>query len=177
MQYINTSEAQQFFLTITSSNLGVINESPTIMIINPSGNYWNGSAWQGTLTRPSMNQTDFTNEPGLYDYSLVSTAIQTEGIYRVMYKNENTYALNYYEQYYATNVTNVISSDAALARKYQTNYQETTGNGPFYLKTYDDGQGTGGTPIGQQVLLNFDGAAITSPTGTGTPSIREESTV
>jgi len=41
-----------------------------LTIRRSDGQYWTGSAWTGTVTDLTVSETDSTNEPGRYNYTL-----------------------------------------------------------------------------------------------------------
>ncbi len=97
---INANETIELGLQITGV-AGVTDETPKVEIQKTSDDtWWDGSAWQSTVTALSMSEEDSTNLEGYYTYSWLNDG---EDTYRVHYFNADTngYGLEALEVYIA----------------------------------------------------------------------------
>lgn len=117
MAIINALIDEEFngYLSITSSNVGITGESPTISLQRKSDSkYWdNGTSdWVVAVTNNSMTEYDSTNEPGIYRYYSSADITSSEDTIVVHYNNTGTYALNAYDILYVRKdfATNIATS-------------------------------------------------------------------
>lgn len=89
-----------FSTQVLSNNEGVTGQTVKFVIKRLSDNtYWTGAAW-GVATDLSCSETDSTNFPGEYTYTLAGTQIQDGVEYITQFKiTSGIYAFNFVERF------------------------------------------------------------------------------
>ncbi len=99
---VNAILPLQFF--ISSNNVGIVNQTPTLLIQKTSDNtYFNGAGYSGTPVPLSMVEVDSTNQPGLYTYTFDRDGDTSEQNYDLYFSNTGVYAGNAVDSIYYSN--------------------------------------------------------------------------